>query len=379
MRKIVSTAFLSKRIGSLPEGCQLCVRGEKLVLFVTGLCPRRCWYCPISEKKKNRDVVYANERPIKFRRDVLEEARLMEARGAGFTGGDPLTRLDRTLDYIRLLKKEFGPGFHIHLYTSGIGASRKVLGRLFKAGLDEIRFHPAKKDWRKIKDALTFDWSVGVEIPTLPGEIERTKSFISYIDDLGVNFINLNELEVSYTNVDNIERRGYEPMDESFSVNGVEKAAEELLSFCQMETSLRVHYCTIALKDGFQIGNRLKRRARNVAREFDVVTNEGLLVRGAIYLQEFSPSYGYERKIESLSSQKRIRLIERLRGITERLKTEFGIPEEFLRVDDRKIRILTRADITEKIADELKKLKLKPAIVEEYPTWDALTVDLEHI
>ena len=89
-RKIESTKFFSHKIGTIPRGCQLCVRGEKLVMFVTGLCPRNCSYCPISDKKHQHDVTYANEWPTADINDIIEEARLTEAKGAGFTGGDPM-------------------------------------------------------------------------------------------------------------------------------------------------------------------------------------------------------------------------------------------------------------------------------------------------
>ena len=56
-------------VGDLPDGCQACMEGAKMVLFVTSLCTRRCFYCPISDEKWQADVVYANERFV-ARREV---------------------------------------------------------------------------------------------------------------------------------------------------------------------------------------------------------------------------------------------------------------------------------------------------------------------
>ena len=91
---IQNTKFYSKKIGTLAKGCQLCVKGSKLVLFVTGLCPRSCDYCPISDIKHKKDVVYADEWPTNQINDIIKEAELIKAEGAGITGGDPLCKLE---------------------------------------------------------------------------------------------------------------------------------------------------------------------------------------------------------------------------------------------------------------------------------------------
>ena len=102
------TRYHSWKLGALPKGCRLCVQGRKSVLFVTGLCPKHCYYCPISDKKKDKDVVYINEWPTKDWKNIFKEIQLCSSKGAGITGGDPLARLGRTVSFMRMLKKKFG-------------------------------------------------------------------------------------------------------------------------------------------------------------------------------------------------------------------------------------------------------------------------------
>ena len=108
--------------GRLPVGCQLCREGAKLVLYLTGECQSHCFYCPVSRDRMYVDRTFANEREVRPGEiePVLEEARLMKAKGAGITGGDPMTKPQRVIDYCTALKKEFGPNFHTHMYTQNV-------------------------------------------------------------------------------------------------------------------------------------------------------------------------------------------------------------------------------------------------------------------
>ena len=138
--EIKRTPANSLLLREMPEGCKLCIRGAKLVLFVTGICNHSCYYCPLSEKRRGKDVVYANERPVKSYADILEEARLMDALGTGITGGNPALKFKRVIRYLKLLKREFGKEHHVHMYCIGALPNEK-LKELKDAGLDELRFH----------------------------------------------------------------------------------------------------------------------------------------------------------------------------------------------------------------------------------------------
>jgi pyruvate formate-lyase activating enzyme-like uncharacterized protein len=251
---VIATPYKSFRKGPLPRGCRLCVQGKKLVLFVTGRCSRGCFYCPISEQKKGKDVVFANEWPTRKIKEIIEEGRLCGAQGAGFTGGDPLVVMSRTIRYIRALKKEFGEGFHIHLYTPLSLATESKLKSLYNAGLDEIRFHPdlfSRKLWERIKLAGDFEWDVGIEIPVIPGQKKETKALITYSIPY-ISFINLNELEYSDTSAQDLGKRKLRTKDEmSYGIKGSEEMALSLLEWIERKKyPLKVHYCTAGLKDG---------------------------------------------------------------------------------------------------------------------------------
>ncbi|KSW11947.1 hypothetical protein CF15_03915 [Pyrodictium occultum] len=281
MRRVKLVKDVYSLVGSLPLGCIYCVRGSKIVVFITGLCDDNCFYCPVSPAKLHHDVITVDEEPVKSLEDIVLEAYRIGADGASITGGDPLVRLDRTVRAIRLLKDVFGDGFHVHLYTSGRYATSSALLELERAGLDEIRFHVVG-EWvlKRIEAALHLleRVRVGVEIPVLPDRVEETKKLIKRLDDMGVEFINLNELEVSEANVRQLILRGYLPSHSRPVVKGSQEAAMEIVKWAAAHTRrITVHYCPAVYKDSVQMRVRLIRKALRTARPYEEVTPEGMV------------------------------------------------------------------------------------------------------
>ncbi|MCI4369879.1 MAG: radical SAM protein, partial [Thermoplasmata archaeon] len=229
----------SSHRGALSEACVQCAEGKKMVLFVTGLCRFRCFYCPVSSRRNQIDQVYANERLVTCDADVLDEARSIGAAGTGITGGDPLGVIDRTEHYVRLLKETFGAGHNIHLYTHEPNPEK--LERLARAGLDEFRLHiphylwgPLASDggaYRQVLEAAP-SWGIrrGVEIPVLPEKEAELVRLLHALDEIGVDFVNLNELEFSETNEDKLHERAYEldPMN-GWGVRGSRAVAQRVV------------------------------------------------------------------------------------------------------------------------------------------------------
>jgi uncharacterized protein len=377
MRKEERTNFYSWKIRTLSKGCSLCVKGRKLVLYITGLCSRNCYYCPLSDQRKNKDKIWANERLITTKQEMIEEALISKATGAGITGGDPLIRLERTVDYAKALKKKFGKNFHIHIYLTLNLVNESRLRKLFNAGIDEVRFHPDfdnEKEWNRIFLAKKFKWKIGVEIPVIPGKENETKKLIYFIDNK-IDFLNLNELEVSDTNANKLIKMGFTTKNRvSYGIKGSQELARKLLKYC-LKKKIKAHYCTGRLKDRVQLGNRIRLRAESVRKKYDAVTYEGILVRGAIYLNELVPGFDYKKKIEKTKSNKEEnnKIIKKLQKLKEQIKIKYEIKDELIDIDLKKFRILIAPWILEKICNNMKK---KCAIVNEYPTYDNMEVEV---
>ncbi|OPX66306.1 MAG: hypothetical protein A4E37_02258 [Methanoregulaceae archaeon PtaB.Bin056] len=263
---------------SLSAGCKLCHQGAKMVLFLTGLCPRSCWYCPLSTERKERDVIYANERRIHTPEEAGSVARRMSALGTGITGGEPLSVPGRLQEYAKYLKREFGTSHHIHLYT-GLAPERDHLSAL--VGLvDEIRMHPPPEIWDGIVDtpyreaALTagsMGFSVGFEVPSLPG-IGSLAPMLPFLD-----FMNINELEWGESNaVAMRERRMVLEDGVHNAVSGARGWAASLIGHP------KVHWCSSRFKDSVQLRKRLLRVAKNTARPFDQITRDGTILYGVL-------------------------------------------------------------------------------------------------
>ena len=251
----------------MPKGCKLCLKGEKLVLFMTGKCSRNCPYCSLSNNRKKSRTIYANERPCKSTKDVIKEVIENNAKGAGITGGDPLIDLNTTTRYARALKKKFGKSFHIHIYLPTNLVTENKLKKLSKY-IDEVRFHPKflqeetnstktfSQDIEKIKIASKIfkKQNTGLEMPAIP---EKKNQIIDFINQAlhYIGFVNLNELEISETNFKNFSKK-YNVTNNTHSIEGSKKSALEILRKLK-QTKIKVHLCTARTKDVYQYNNRL--------------------------------------------------------------------------------------------------------------------------
>lgn len=279
-----NTFYLKGR--GIPKGCHYCLKGAKTVLFLSGFCqkPNQCsWYCPISMERRNTDITFANEIQISRKEDLIEENKKINAKGMSITGGDPLldTNIEKTIDFIKYVKTIEGNKFHIHLYTNGINFDKAIALKLANAGLDELRFHPSKENWRNIEEALNLGMSIGAEVPVIPDKksMRDLEEFILYLDRIGAEFINLNEFEFCFPNSKSLKEKGYSLKAGTIaSVENSKEMAMELLEKLALKINIKLHFCTTRAKDHFQLKNRYLRRAEVIKLPYEEITPEGLLL-----------------------------------------------------------------------------------------------------
>lgn len=339
--------------GTMPISCVMCQEGSKMVLLVTGLCSYDCYYCPLSLEKQGKSLTYANEKLVADDRDVIFEAKSIGARGTGITGGDPLIEMKKTLRYIRLLKRKFGKRHNIHLYTSTPDIDK--IGRLAEAGLDEIRFHPPLRVWdclektdypAAIKKARCLKLKTGIEIPAIPKTAEKILKLINSAKAAGAQFVNLNELEFSESNWQELKKRKFRIKDDvSSAVSGSEETAYKVIR--ADKSGITIHYCSSSFKDATQLRKRIMRRAKNTAMGLEIITPDGTFVKGVVECP--NP----KTFVKSLSE-------------------DFDISSDLIRVDSDKNRVEIAAWILEEI---YKEIGCQSFIVEEYPTADRLEVE----
>ncbi len=356
------------------EGCIQCQMGSKLVLFITGHCHWMCDYCPLSENRREIDWMFANERRVDVGdwQAVIEEARAMNATGAGITGGDPVMARDRVLEACKILKNEFGNDFHLHMYTS-IPFKAEWAKDFAEAGLDEIRFHFLDLESEKYTETMAAcvesGMLTGVEIPCEPDKENELMELLEAMRDMPVQFLNLNELEITVGNHDNMEVRGFNLSDE---ITAGAAGSGELATRMRdrvMAASIgaadpedgtvrepypyHLKFCTATYKDSGQLRRRFIRRGEHTISPHEILTEDGTLLFGAIDCgQGDSESW------------------------IDEIHSETGLPKRFMLYDSENERIELPLSIAEELVDEIDA---PICLVEVHPTHERLEMTVVYL
>ena len=171
---------------------------------------------------------------------------------------------------------------------------------------------------------------------------------------MGIKWINLNELEYAERNASMLNNSNFTVKNDiSAAVKGSQEVAYRILRMITHENlEIGVHYCSSSFKDGVQLTNRIKRRARNITRGYEIITDEGTLLIGVAYTSKIS-----------------------LQQLYHYLKQKFNILDKYIFLNIEKGRLEIGVWILEEIASELRTHDITCYMIEEYPTADRLEVE----
>lgn len=235
-------------------GCKICGEGKWSCLFVTNKCNANCFYCPAAQL--NDEVPGTQGFDFGRAEDYAQYVKYFGFKGVAFSGGEPLLYFDRTLEYLKQVRKIASPDVYIWMYTNGIMADKDKMHQLADNGLDEIRFDIGADGYKleKIKLAKSVIPAITVEIPAVPEEYEKIIRLLPEMADAGVTNLNLHQLRLTEYNAARLLKHNYTyiPAERPVVLES-EIAALKILSYAR-ENSLPIgiNYCSFFFKNRFQ-------------------------------------------------------------------------------------------------------------------------------
>lgn len=263
----------------LSPGCLLCGAGTWSCLFITNKCNARCFYCPSSQIKD--EIPATQSLTFNSPESYAEYVKYFGFKGVSFSGGEPLLFFDRTLEYLKAVRKFCSPDTYIWMYTNGMLATEEKFKMLADAGLNEVRFDIGATGYRldKVRLAKGILSNITVEIPAVPQKRALLQELLSEIEAAGVTNLNLHQLRLTKHNASKLAKHNYTYIHaEQPIVLESELAALEILNSARYSGSnLGVNYCSFYYKNRYQSSGfrRLLAKAANVKEE--VITEKGFI------------------------------------------------------------------------------------------------------
>lgn len=251
--------------GDLSKGCKLCGIGKWQCLYTTNLCTRSCFFCLQIGKPKYdyawiRTLFHPHKTFFKNSSELAAYLKKWELKGLGISGGEPLLVIDRTLDFINVVRENLDENFYIWLYSNGDLVSKEILKKLKSAGLNEIRFDQFANgyDTNPIKIACKIIDNVSVEIPAIPEDEGKVKRMLLEWKKLGVKYLNLHELMLAKSNLEGMKKRDYKILIDSskpdfckfcYPVYGSALAALRVIDFAiDINVKMNINFCSFRYK-----------------------------------------------------------------------------------------------------------------------------------
>ena len=285
-------------IRELSPGCKICTEGYWSCLFINNVCNAHCFYCPAEQK--NEDVPQTNRLQFSQAKDYAEYVDYFGFKGVSFSGGEPLMTYNKTLNFLKEVKKRSGNNVHCWLYTNGILLTKDMVSEFKDSGLDEIRFDIGATgyDLTKAKMAIDEIPVITVEIPAVPEDYDKLKQLLPVMNTMGIDYLNIHQLRCTPYNAKHLLKRGYTFLHgPKVTVLASELTALKLIRAAkQHHLELPVNYCSFIYKSSYQAMAERKRTARCFLQPGEELTETGYIRKIRFFPMEKS----YEKEYPAI-------------------------------------------------------------------------------
>lgn len=263
----------------ISEGCKLCGMGTWSCIFITGKCNAKCFYCPASQESDG--IPTSQNLHFETPEAYAEYINYFKFKGVSFSGGEPLLFFDRTLDYLKEIRKSCSPDIYIWMYTNGILADEEKFRKLASAGLNEVRFDIGATHFNlnKIAFAKGIIPNITIEIPAVPEEKEKLKQMLPEMIKAGVTNLNLHQLRLTNHNAPKLLKHNYTYIHaEQPVVLESELTALEIINYARENNlDIGINYCSFFFKNRFQKAGFRKQIANALADLKEIITEKGFI------------------------------------------------------------------------------------------------------
>ena len=209
----------------LSRGCQeACKGGGWICIYLSRVCNRKCHFCPQYREAPNvGDDTWASlDDPPTIEKLKRYSLTLKDdIKGISFSGGEPFQQLERTpegfpgiyewLDAINEMKWNKKP--YLWIYTNGDFVTEDNVTKLVDKGIQEIRFDLAASDYnsktlKKMEMVRKKVDKLAVEVPVLGWQLDELIGSLKRLEDIGVDYLNLHELQMTLFNWDYLVSTG---------------------------------------------------------------------------------------------------------------------------------------------------------------------------
>ena len=263
----------------LSEGCRLCGSGTWSCLFITNKCNAKCFYCPSAQT--NDEIPATQSLTFSSPESYAAYINHFGFKGVSFSGGEPLLFFERTLEYLRAIRKHCQPDIYIWMYTNGILATEEKFRQLAEAGLNEVRFDIGATGYRldKLKHAKGIIPNITIEIPAVPERKELLKQLLPEMEEAGVTNLNLHQLRLTKYNASKLVKHNYTYIQaEQPVVLESELTALEIIKTAgENHSNIGINYCSFYYKNRYQSSGfrKILAKASNVPE--DKITERGYI------------------------------------------------------------------------------------------------------